>query len=102
MNLIDEEIVLEKDKKRALRRKNNVYKAIRKRNISKHVYNNIDWYSNLHQYSKNKVHCSCQLCRYRSIFSPDTKPIGETKKLIGMKQDLKFFKDGKLEMLEEK
>lgn len=40
-------------------------KAIRKRNITKHYWG-IDeehpYYNNLHQFSKNKVHCSCPLC----------------------------------------
>jgi hypothetical protein len=42
--------------------------AIRKRRIAKMIYaswyNESDWeyYSNLHQFSKNKIHCSCPLC----------------------------------------
>ena len=41
-------------------------KAIRKRRIDREVeaasiYHR-DWYDNLHQYSKNKIHCSCPLC----------------------------------------
>ena len=41
--------------------------ARRKRRISKQVYcsfMNDDWeyYSNLHQFSKNKIHCSCPMC----------------------------------------
>lgn len=49
---------------RAVRRKNDIKKAIRKRNIdinccygAKHPM-----YDNLHQYSDNKVHCSCPMC----------------------------------------
>ena len=41
-------------------------KAIRKRNIDRYYqsryYNSSDYYDNLHQYSKNKIHCSCCLC----------------------------------------
>ena len=36
-------------------------KALRKRNISNRVYG-FDVYENLHQYSKNKIHCSCPYC----------------------------------------
>ena len=42
--------------------------ALRKRRISKEIYNcsyaNKDWeyYDNLHQFSKNKIHCSCPCC----------------------------------------
>lgn len=31
-------------------------KALRKRRMAH------GWYDNLHQYSKNKIHCSCYLC----------------------------------------
>ena len=56
----------EKNKKRADRRKKDVNKALRKRNISKHALG-WNWYNNLHQYSKNKIHCSCPLCRFDGL-----------------------------------
>ena len=44
-------------------------KALRKRRIANEVYRNHDsqgnytpYYDNLHQYSKNKIHCSCPDC----------------------------------------
>ena len=37
-------------------------KALRKRRITKEVYHEASYYDNLHQYSKNKIHCSCPLC----------------------------------------
>ena len=41
-------------------------KALRKQRIAREVYSwsNPEWeyYDNLHQYSKNKVHCSCPDC----------------------------------------
>ena len=37
-------------------------KALRKRRITKEVYHEEGYYDNLHQYSKNKIHCSCPLC----------------------------------------
>lgn len=46
---------------RGNRRLLNVRKAIRKQRKSKEVYL-IEWYNNLHQYFKNKIHCSCSLC----------------------------------------
>lgn len=45
----------------AERRHNDISKARRKRNICREVYRS-DWYDNLHQYSKNKIHCSCSIC----------------------------------------
>lgn len=44
-------------------------KAIRKRNITRDVYiwtDDSEYYSNLHQYSKNKIHCSCSMCRNKT------------------------------------
>lgn len=46
---------------RAERRKNDYNKAIRKKNISERHYG-FSYYNNVHQYSKNKIHCSCPLC----------------------------------------
>lgn len=65
---------------RGERRKTNLRKAERKRNISKHVYG-FSWYDNLHQYSKNKVHCSCNLCRFRNAWNPNAKPISDMRKI---------------------
>lgn len=50
-----------KSTKRAIRRKNDYSKALRKQSISQEIYHH-DWYDNLHEYSKNKVHCSCPMC----------------------------------------
>ena len=38
--------------------------AIRKRKIARAVYHSDkDYYDNLHQFSKNKIHCSCPGCQ---------------------------------------
>ena len=41
-------------------------KALRKRRIAREIYSYHDhtceYYDNLHQYSKNKIHCSCPMC----------------------------------------
>lgn len=49
----------------AERRKNDFNKAIRKKNIIEHNHG-FSLYDNLHQYSKNKIHCSCPLCSTKS------------------------------------
>ena len=64
---------------RAWRRKQNFHKAIRKRKIDlnctpwfKIPFNDMNFntsygfYKNLHQYSKNKIHCSCPICREKT------------------------------------
>ena len=47
-----------------------IRKALRKRRISRYDYwyraEEKDYYDNLHQYSKNKVHCSCPLCQTKT------------------------------------
>lgn len=61
---------LEKDKSRFNRRKQDYKKAKRKEQITREVYHSkpLDdeegwhWYNNLHQFSKNKIHCSCPMC----------------------------------------
>lgn len=58
---------------RGERRKTDYNHAIRKRNIARNYIlgEEYPWYNNLHQYSKNKVHCSCPLCRAKS-YDEDT------------------------------
>ena len=52
-------------KTRAVRRKNSVHKARRKQKISQFIYHDSHaYYDNLHQYSKNKIHCSCKYCAF--------------------------------------
>ena len=50
----------------AIKRHNDWRKAIRKRRITRHWGWSTDYYDNLHQYSKNKIHCSCALCRSKT------------------------------------
>lgn len=45
----------------AERRHNDWTKAIRKMKICRDNYG-WQYYNNLHQYSKNKIHCSCPMC----------------------------------------
>lgn len=79
---------------KAERRHNNWTKARRKRRITKEIYwthHQGDWeyYNNLHQYSKNKIHCSCPLCaaktrsrrRYGVKYSPPVRDLRRINKL---------------------
>jgi hypothetical protein len=51
-----------KNRATAERRHKDIVKAIRKKKLSKIIYGEYELYKNLHQYSKNKIHCSCPLC----------------------------------------
>lgn len=55
-----------KSRTRGERRKKDFAKAREKRAKIKHY--GFDMYDNLHQYSKNKIHCSCRLCRGKDYF----------------------------------
>lgn len=55
--------------KRGERRKKNYTKAVRKQKIAKAIYaGTAPWYNNLHQYSKNKIHCSCPRCAFNARY----------------------------------
>ena len=72
-----------KNKRKALKRYKSITKALRKRHISKNI-NHMDWYNNLHEYSKNKIHCSCGMCRFRSAWNPDNKPMQDIRNIQAM------------------
>lgn len=88
-DMIDEEIedFSKKNRRRAIRRKKNVAKAIRKKAIAPLLYGKgHDYYNNLHQYSKNKIHCSCWMCAFnhpksgwKSITHSDMKKLEKLK-----------------------
>lgn len=57
------------ERTRAENRFNSRRKALRKRRIDRQMqghYSTTPYYDNLHQYSKNKVHCSCLICSPKS------------------------------------
>lgn len=44
-------------------------KALRKRRLSEEIYHDgkkYPFFNNLHQYSKNKIHCSCVWCQQKT------------------------------------
>ena len=82
-------------------------KALRKRRISEQVHHSYTpdtaFYNNLHQYSKNKIHCSCPMCSrksrnkgkrkkhadgYKGIFNYKHS---DRKRMDAMKQDKRDF-----------
>ena len=74
---------MEKNRSRAFIRKMNWLKALRKRRIDREKACSPDMYDNLHQYSKNKIHCSCPDCRGKDSSlganSPRHRKISEQK-----------------------
>lgn len=63
---------------RGWRRHKNYTKALRKRRIDHNLYyGDFFWYDSLHQYSKNKIHCSCAMC------SRKTRNKGKRRHLSG-------------------
>ena len=43
-------------------------KALSRRQLAREIYprDDRDYYDNLHQYSKNKIHCSCPMCQRKT------------------------------------
>lgn len=57
------------EKLRNKRRHIDFRKAIRKKKLSDGwmlVHTGRSFYGNLHEYSKNKIHCSCDMCRTKT------------------------------------
>ena len=65
INLDEFENYLEKDKSRAKRRRTDRSKAYSKAKLDRQISYFV-CYKNLHQYSKNKIHCSCPACSAKS------------------------------------
>jgi hypothetical protein len=78
-------------------------KAKRKQQLAKEIYYdgaNRPYYDNLHQYSKNKIHCSCPACsaktknkgRKSNNYNPThNHKISEKRKIMAMDYDKMEF-----------
>lgn len=84
-----------KDYTRGERRRRDIAHALRKRakdrsrqsNTSRH-----DWYDNLHEYSKGKIHCSCPMCKIRTNDKKcmtSEPPIRDKRKLQALEEERK-------------
>ena len=83
-----------KESKRGDRRKIDYKKARRKARIDlARSCDGLPLYDNLHQYSKNKIHCSCQLCRGKDCFGRHVTTEQEVKSRDEMLVELKELHD---------
>ena len=75
---------------RAWRRYKNYIKAKRKRDkdASTAWYGHL-WYDNLHQYSKNKIHCSCPMCRAKTKRN-DYYVVGHSYTMMDLRQFMRM------------
>ena len=79
-----------KDGKKGNRRKIDYKKARRKAKIDlARSCDGLQMYDNLHQYSKNKIHCSCRLCRGKDYFGRHITTEQEVKSRDEMFVELK-------------
>lgn len=79
-----------KESKRGDRRKIDYKKARRKARIDlARSCDGLPLYDNLHQYSKNKIHCSCRLCRGKDYFGRHITTEQEVKSRDEMLAELK-------------
>ena len=91
---------------KAYNRHKSYVKARRKQKLANQIYSTYSelglgypYYDNLHQYSKNKIHCSCSVCRKKTKnkgkarlisgnYSPSYNPkISEVRKNMAMDYD---------------
>lgn len=83
-----------KDSRKGDRRKIDYKKAKRKARIDlARSYDGLPLYDNLHQYSKNKIHCSCRLCRGKDYFGRHVITEQEVKSRDEMMVELKELDD---------
>lgn len=82
---------------RAYTRRMNWRKAIRKRRIVRQY--GYDFYDNLHQYSKNKIHCSCPMCQGNTDWGLYTNSEGRLK--ISDRRKLQSMREQRNEDTEE-
>ena len=89
-------------------RRRSILKALRKRRIDGEIYSYLDrgnfarehgFYDNLHQYSKNKIHCSCPMCSAKTRNKGHSRHKGMTPGINYKISDLK--KVQRLEYQEE-
>lgn len=79
-----------KESRKRDRRKIDYKKAKRKAKIDiARSYDGLPLYDNLHQYSKNKIHCSCRLCRGKDYFGRHITTEQETRSHDEMLVELK-------------
>lgn len=77
-------------------------KALSRRRLARKIYPyGDDYYDNLHQYSKNKIHCSCPMCSAKTRnkrkrngngwgFAPSINyKISDKRKVEAMEEDLR-------------
>ena len=90
---------------RAWRRYKNYTKAKRKRDIDAAVYGYgthwYPWYNNLHQYSKNKIHCSCPMCRAKTKRN-DYYIVGHSYTMADLRKLMRMIDDEKNYYSDEK
>lgn len=68
-------------------------KALHKQYICRHHYG-WEYYDNLHQYSKNKIHCSCPLCRAKEQLAKNSMKrykFSEHRKIARMYEEEKEY-----------
>ena len=91
-----------KDGKKGDRRKIDYKKAKRKAKIDlARSFDGLPMYDNLHQYSKNKIHCSCQLCRGKDCFGRHVTTEQEVKSHDEMLVELKELDENLLAKMRE-
>lgn len=88
---VEDDTIYIKSKRRATRRKTDKAKAKRKQRIASKIYNGYPYYSNLHQYSKNKIHCSCWRCAFNFPTNKKSYTHSDLMRIEKLKYDEKEY-----------
>lgn len=91
---VEKDFVTQKDRSRGDRRKIDYKNAKKKKTKINH--HGFDYYDNFHQYSKNKVHCSCRICRGKDYFGRHILTEQEIKSNDKMQEELKEINENLL------
>ena len=68
-------------------------KLLRKKRISNSVYG-LDWYHHDGQYSKGKIHCGCELCKFGKKYGlPTTRDMREFLREKILLDDYKIYNE---------
>lgn len=87
-----------KDRSRAEHRRKDIVHARRRRDKDRSLRGHSlffeDWYGNLHEYSKGKIHCSCPICKIRTNDKRaivNEPPVRDKRKLLQLAQEIEDY-----------
>ena len=89
-NIKEDSVMKDKQRERGYRRYVRNKTILRKKRISNSIYG-LDWYHHDGQYSKWKIHCGCELCKFGKKYGlPTTRDMRELSRQQILLDDYKM------------